>query len=189
MNTDQIRAHPRLFVALIAGRQLEAVNVSGPVEVTVSRLELRCEYHLAAIHRIDADSAVIAPASQGGCLNATAHEDRSFITERSGRIGWTTIGITNAGHDRACVRNVVTNRDAARLVHGRTSHPAKVIRWSERSLLEENWIRRAKSLARSISQFIPTNSNARATRHRVVNHQCFMVAEVSITQAIHQSIT
>ena len=62
MNTDQIRAHPRLSAALVTGRQLEAVNVRAPVEVTVGRLVLRREDHLAAIHRVYADGAVITPA-------------------------------------------------------------------------------------------------------------------------------
>jgi len=141
MNTDQIRAHPRLFAALITGRQPEAVNIRVPVEVTVGRLELRCENHLAAIYRVHADGTVISPAGQGCSLNSAANEYRSFITQRPERIGWTAIGITNAGHDRAGIRNVVPDSDTAGLIHCSTAHPTKIVRRSERSLLEEHGIR------------------------------------------------
>src|SRR6185369_2521504 len=33
------------------------------------------------------------------------------------------------------------------------------------------------------------NSDAAAARHRMINHQRLMIAEVAITQAIHQSIS
>lgn len=141
MNTDQIRAHPRLFAALIAGRQPETINERVPVEVTVGRLVLRREDHLAAIYRVDADGAVITPASQSGCLNAASNEHGCFVPQRADWIGWPPIRITNTRNDCAGIRDVVANRDASGLVHRSTSHPPEIVGRSERSLLEKDWIR------------------------------------------------
>src|SRR6185369_880854 len=91
--------------------------------------------------------------------------------------------------DGARVRDVVSNGDTAGLVHRRASHPTKIVARRERPLLEENRIRRAKSLPGGIAQFIPTNSYARAAGDRMVDHHRFMRAEIAIAQSIHQSIS
>ena len=183
------RANPWLSSVLETSRQLEAVNVSVPVKVTVSRLELRRKDKRAAINRVDADRAVITPARQSCCLNSAAHEDRSLVAERSERIGRATICITNARHYRAAVRDVVADRDTAGLVHRRAAHPTKIIGWRERALLPEHWRRRRERLPGSIRQLIPANTHAAATRHRMVDHERLTRTEIAITQAIHESIS
>src|SRR5262249_49165801 len=83
---------------------------------------------------------------------------------------------------------VVTNRDAAGLIHCRASHPTEIVCRSKCSLLEEHWIRRAQGLPGRIPQLVPPNSDTSATRNRVVNDERFMVAEIPIAQTIHYSI-
>ncbi len=70
-------------VSLVTGRQLEAVNIRAPVEATVSRLELRRENHRAAVNRVDADGAVVAPARQVSSLRSASYQNRCFVAQRS----------------------------------------------------------------------------------------------------------
>src|SRR5215211_285311 len=111
------------------------MDISGPVEVAVSRQILRREHHRAAVDRIDADRTVVAPTLQGPCLGSASYQDRRFVAHCSQRIGRTSISIANARHDRAGIRDVITNGDASGLVHRSTSHPAEIASWRKRSLL------------------------------------------------------
>lgn len=98
----------------------------GPVEVTVSRLELRCENHRAAINRIHTYRAVITPARQVSGLRSASYQNRRFVAQRSQRIGGTAISVANARHNRAR-GDVISNGDAASLVHRGASHPSKIV--------------------------------------------------------------
>src|SRR6185369_16593319 len=131
----------------VTGRQLEAVNKRAPVEVAGTRLKLTREDHRATIHRIDTDGAVITPARQVPVLRSTADEDRSLVSNRSDWIRRTTIGVANARHDGGA-GDVVTDGDAAGLVHRRAAHPAKIIRRCKRALLEKYGRRGAECLPR-----------------------------------------
>src|SRR2546423_4570805 len=103
------------------------MNPRAPVKVAVYRLKLSRESHRAPVNRIDADGAVVTPAMQGSCLYSASSENRGLVSHRSQRIGWATIGITNAGYDRACIGDVVTDGNAAGLVHRSAAHPAKIV--------------------------------------------------------------
>ena len=92
------------------------MNPGAPVEAPVRGLKLRRENHRAAINRIDTDRTVVTPAREVSSLRSASYENRCFVAQRSRRIRWPAKRITNTRNDRAA-RDVVTNGDAARLVH------------------------------------------------------------------------
>ena len=159
-----------------------------PVEASRRRLELRRENHRAAVNRIDTDRTVITPAREVSSLRSVSYQNRRFVAQRSQRIRRPTKRITNTRNNRPA-RDVVSNRDATRLVHRSASHPAKIVGWREGSLLMNDGIRRRKTLARRIAQLIPANPDARSARHRMVDYHRLVRAEIPITQPVHQAIS
>src|SRR6185437_8761876 len=100
-----------------------------------------------------------------------------------------TIRITNARYDRTGIRDVVADGDAAGLVHRGAAHPTKIAGGCEGPLLTQHWRCGREGLTRGIRQFIPTDAHARATRYRMVDHECFARSEIAIAQSIHESIS
>ena len=127
------------------------MNPRAPVKTAVCRLKLRRENHRAAINRIDTDRTVITPAREVSSLRSASYENIGFVAQRSQRIRRSAKRITNT-RNNAAAGDVVTNRDATRLVDRRTSHPAKIVGWREGALLMNNRIGRRKTLARRIGK-------------------------------------